>query len=414
MKSTSIAARIGVAALVATLAGSALSGGAAAASSPPSSAMPAGSLAPGLYVQVVDGMIHVTNGSGQVGFSAGQFGFVPTTVRPPVLLPGNPGLIFSPPPTFLSQPAQAAATEAAQPGAAASLLAEHAAAAAATAQTAAHAARAAADTLAAEALGQENVLIIATRAAETANQAAEEAGRAASDAAAAAENAVGTDDEVRLRNVADALAEEAVMAAEAAERARSAVLASEGLVGLAQAASTAAAETAARRTLEAEQAESLSQQRKREAEALLAAVPPALPATVPPANAVQSQPVVVAPSQAMLLLGAGFMPGSSVAFGMFSTPLGVAPVVANAQGVAVASFQIPAHFSGTHSLVAVGTGTDGLMRTLRMDISVSGQAALPATGADSAAVVALAANLTALGTLALTFALISRRRRRAV
>ncbi|MGK5065452.1 FecR family protein [Janthinobacterium sp. LB3P112] len=57
--------------------------------------------APGLYVQVLDGMIHVTNPVGTSNFSAGQFGFTPNFRQPPVLLPVNPGMQFTPPPTFV-------------------------------------------------------------------------------------------------------------------------------------------------------------------------------------------------------------------------------------------------------------------------------------------------------------------------
>jgi hypothetical protein len=59
-----------------------------------------GTLAPGLYVQVLDGLIHVTNPSGTQNFAAGQFGFTPSFKQPPVILPVNPGLQFSPPPVF--------------------------------------------------------------------------------------------------------------------------------------------------------------------------------------------------------------------------------------------------------------------------------------------------------------------------
>jgi hypothetical protein len=59
-------------------------------------------LAPGLYVQVLDGLIHVTNPAGSQSFSAGQFGFTPSFAQPPVILPSNPGLKFTPPPSFSS------------------------------------------------------------------------------------------------------------------------------------------------------------------------------------------------------------------------------------------------------------------------------------------------------------------------
>jgi hypothetical protein len=67
-------------------------------------------LPPGLHVQVSDGMIVVTNNGGSLGFSAGQFGYVPNMNQPPVIVPNNPGLQFAPPPRFdapAGAPAQA-------------------------------------------------------------------------------------------------------------------------------------------------------------------------------------------------------------------------------------------------------------------------------------------------------------------
>ena len=59
-----------------------------------------GGLPPGLYVQVLDGLINVTNPAGTTNFTAGQFGFTPSFKQPPVILPMNPGMKFTPPPAF--------------------------------------------------------------------------------------------------------------------------------------------------------------------------------------------------------------------------------------------------------------------------------------------------------------------------
>ena len=59
----------------------------------------AGGMNPGLYVQVLDGMISVSNGGGSQNFTAGQFGFTPGFQQPPVILPANPGMQFTPPPS---------------------------------------------------------------------------------------------------------------------------------------------------------------------------------------------------------------------------------------------------------------------------------------------------------------------------
>ncbi|USX28467.1 FecR family protein [Oxalobacteraceae bacterium OTU3CINTB1] len=67
---------------------------------PPSRASTA--LPPGLYVSVIDGMINVSNTGGSLNFSAGQFGYTRNTVVPPVMVPNNPGIKFTPPSTFTS------------------------------------------------------------------------------------------------------------------------------------------------------------------------------------------------------------------------------------------------------------------------------------------------------------------------
>lgn len=82
-----------------------------ASSSPPSAS--AGALtpitssatAPGLYVQVIDGLVAPSNSAGNPQFQAGQFGFTPSYTVPPIVLPQNPGLIFTPPSFFVSTPA---------------------------------------------------------------------------------------------------------------------------------------------------------------------------------------------------------------------------------------------------------------------------------------------------------------------
>lgn len=57
-------------------------------------------LAPGLYLNVSDGAIVVSNQGGSLNFQAGQFGYVPNVNQPPVIVPGNPNIQFVPPPAF--------------------------------------------------------------------------------------------------------------------------------------------------------------------------------------------------------------------------------------------------------------------------------------------------------------------------
>ena len=77
---------------------------------------PSGALNPGLYVQVLDGTIHVTNGGGTQNFTAGQFGFTPGFKLPPIILPANPGMQFTPPPSFSSTIGTSGGTSAPKPG----------------------------------------------------------------------------------------------------------------------------------------------------------------------------------------------------------------------------------------------------------------------------------------------------------
>jgi hypothetical protein len=81
-----------------------------------SGALGAAGRSPGLYVQVLDGAIHVTNGGGTQNFSAGQFGFTPSFQQPPIILPTNPGMQFTPPPAFSSSTGSQGGTGGSKPG----------------------------------------------------------------------------------------------------------------------------------------------------------------------------------------------------------------------------------------------------------------------------------------------------------
>ncbi len=70
--------------------------GTSGAPAPPTS----GGLAPGLYVQVIDGAISLSNKGGSTNFAAGQFGYTASIQQPPVVVPKNPGIQFTPPPVF--------------------------------------------------------------------------------------------------------------------------------------------------------------------------------------------------------------------------------------------------------------------------------------------------------------------------
>ena len=65
---------------------------------------PPSTMPPGLYVQVLDGMINVSNKGGSTNFTAGQFGYTANPVQPPIVVPTNPGMQFTPPPAFSALP----------------------------------------------------------------------------------------------------------------------------------------------------------------------------------------------------------------------------------------------------------------------------------------------------------------------
>ena len=80
---------------------------------------PSGSagLSPGLYVHVIDGMINLSNKGGSQSFSAGQFGYTPSVVKPPVIVPTNPGIQFKAPPALSTTPPSASGSGSSKPSA---------------------------------------------------------------------------------------------------------------------------------------------------------------------------------------------------------------------------------------------------------------------------------------------------------
>jgi hypothetical protein len=53
-------------------------------------------------VSVIDGAINLSNKGGSQNFSAGQFGYTASNTKPPVVVPSNPGIHFTPPASFSS------------------------------------------------------------------------------------------------------------------------------------------------------------------------------------------------------------------------------------------------------------------------------------------------------------------------
>ncbi len=81
---------------------------------PPPPSRP-GALAPGLYVHVIDGLISMSNRGGSQQFAAGQFGYTASFIKPPVVVPNNPGIQFNPPPAFQSSTASQSSSSSNKP-----------------------------------------------------------------------------------------------------------------------------------------------------------------------------------------------------------------------------------------------------------------------------------------------------------
>lgn len=72
--------------------------------------------APGLYVQVIDGAVSLSNKGGSQPISAGQFGYTASPATPTVIMPKNPAVQFAPPPTFATSTGPNASTAAKSSG----------------------------------------------------------------------------------------------------------------------------------------------------------------------------------------------------------------------------------------------------------------------------------------------------------
>ncbi|HEU5007519.1 MAG TPA: hypothetical protein VFT67_11120 [Jatrophihabitantaceae bacterium] len=87
----------------------------------------------------------------------------------------------------------------------------------------------------------------------------------------------------------------------------------------------------------------------------------ALPGSVPgtPDGTLDGVPGTTNPGQTFTATGTGFAPFATVNFGIYSSPLLLATVSADASGVVKATITIPADFTGDHTVVAAGTGPSG-------------------------------------------------------
>lgn len=146
---------------------------------------------------------------------------------------------------------------------------------------------------------------------------------------------------------------------------------------------------------------------------------------LPPIDPAASGPVAGVPSSpgagdTFTVTAAGFAADAPVTFGIYSAPVVLAMVNADATGTATATITIPAGYTGAHSIVAAGKAPDGTDRFLRTNFVLPGApvtsppssgggsastpaasgssgSGLPATGLDISGLVLLALLLLAAG-----------------
>ena len=149
---------------------------------------------------------------------------------------------------------------------------------------------------------------------------------------------------------------------------------------------------------------------------------PSLPTSPPPANA----PLVLPSSAGSTTLivgapvtvsGSGFASNANIVIGVYSSPIQLDALTANASGSFSDSVTIPSSLSGAHTLVAEGNAPDGSARVLSTAITVRAAAStgttLPFTGINTVLMVLSGLGLIVAGfALARSAALARRRARR--
>lgn len=139
----------------------------------------------------------------------------------------------------------------------------------------------------------------------------------------------------------------------------------------------------------------------------------AAPTTTPGAATVAA--ATVAAGRQQTITASGFTPGETVRGTLFSTPVDLGTVVADAQGVATFTFTLPAGLeAGPHSVTATGLtsgATSTATFTVSAAVSAAGSPALATTGAEVGPMVGL--GVLALGAGAALTVATGRRRQRA-
>ncbi|MDQ2955681.1 MAG: fibronectin type III domain-containing protein [Actinomycetota bacterium] len=157
----------------------------------------------------------------------------------------------------------------------------------------------------------------------------------------------------------------------------------------------------------------------------ITATSPEVPASAPtsaPTTLTTTQGVLtkVERSESITLIGAGFLPYSSVTIILYSSPVVLGTAVTDSHGDFTKQVTIPAVLSaGSHNLVATGVSPTGAVYQIRMPVTVAAAAitgtgttgtgtstdpgALASTGAEAARIALWAALLTGAGLLLIGF-----------
>lgn len=118
-----------------------------------------------------------------------------------------------------------------------------------------------------------------------------------------------------------------------------------------------------------------------------------------------------APGGQFQVTASGFKPNSTVQMFVHSTPVLLATVTADANGVASARVQIPSSFTAgsSHQILAEGVDPSGGPLTDTLNITLAGGSTLPFTGVDALGIGAAGAGLVGFG----SFLVFAARRKRA-
>jgi LPXTG-motif cell wall-anchored protein len=140
-----------------------------------------------------------------------------------------------------------------------------------------------------------------------------------------------------------------------------------------------------------------------------ATYPPDAPSVGTPASSVGN-------GASTTVSGSGWQAGSTVALTIASTPQSLGSATVQSDGTFSKDVTLPCVESGTHTITASGTGSDGTSQTATSTISVTGSCSssgggtLPHTGSSAAALFTVAA---AVGLLGAALVIVTRRRRSA-